>query len=347
MIGGPGADNYIYQRGDVVDRVHGFNPAEGDTLTIYGHSSFEAVKSVNGQTVLYLGPNSAIIMNGHYPITNPAGPFPGVAFVPGTAVAPLPQERGPIHGGLGNDVLTGNANNNLLDGMQGNDTLFGDAGNDRLLGQDGDDVLDGGDGADVLNGGAGVDTATYATAPGAVTVSLATGLGTAGAASGDTLVGVETPVGSGFADSLAGNGGANRIDGGAGKDTLSGGGGDDTLIGGAGQDVLTGGTGADRFAWNSLGDSSVAAPDRITDFAWAQGDVIDVSAIDANLGMAGGQAFVLMGGVSFMGGGQGSIRQSQVGGDTRIEFDQGDAGAAEAVIILTGLHTLVNTDCVF
>lgn len=345
--GGGGRDNFIYQRGDGVDRFDGFNPAEGDTLTIYGHSGFTAVQSVNGQTVLYLGTNSAIIINSHYPFTNPAGPFPGITFVPGTAVAPLPTERAPIQGGVGHDSLTGTSGRDLLEGLQGNDTLTGLAGNDSLEGQLGDDLLIGGSGADVIDGGAGVDTASFATATSAVTANLATGLGTQGDANGDTYAGIENLIGSGFNDRLTGDGGANRLEGGAGNDSLAGGGGNDTILGGAGQDSLTGGTGADRFVWTALSESAAATPDRVVDFAWAQGDVLDLSAIDANLGLAGDQAFTLVAGNAFAGGGQGSIRQAQSGSDTRVEIDQGDGGAAEAVIILTGLHTLVNTDFVF
>ncbi len=347
VIGGGGGDNFVYQRGDGVDRFEGFNPAEGDTLTIYGHSGFAAVQNVNGQTVLYLGTDSAIIMNSHYPFTNPAGPFPGITFVPGTAVAPLPTERAPIQGGVGNDNLTGTAGNDRLEGLQGNDTLAAGAGSDTLEGGLGDDLLNGGAGGDVLDGGAGVDTASFVGASSAVTANLATGLGTQGDANGDSYVGIENLVGSGFSDRLTGDGGANRLEGAAGNDTIVGGGGNDTILGGAGRDSLTGGTGADRFVWNALSESTAAATDRVVDFAWAQGDLLDLSAIDANLGLAGDQAFTLVAGNVFAGGGQGSIRQSQSGGDTRIEIDQGDGGAAEAVIILTGLHTLVNTDFVF
>lgn len=347
IIGGGGADSYIYQRGDGVDRFDGFNPAEGDTLTIYGHSGFESVQNVNGQTVFYLGPNSAIIINSHYPHTNPAGPFPGVTFVPGTAVAPLPVERAPLQGGVGNDSLTGTANADRIEGLQGHDTLVGLAGNDSLMGQDGNDLLLGGAGADLLDGGAGVDTASFAGATGAVTANLATGLGTQGDANGDIFVSIENLIGSSFNDRLTGDGGANRLEGGAGHDIIVGGGGNDTILGGAGRDTLTGGTGADRFVWSALNETTGANADRVVDFSWAQGDVLDLSAIDANLGMAGDQAFTLMAGTAFAGGGQGSIRQSQSGADTRIEIDQGDGGAAEAVIILTGLHTLLNTDFVF
>lgn len=298
--------------------------------------------------VLYFGVDSAIILHSYNgPPLTMGGPLPGITFVPGTLVAPLPGERGPIQGGVGDDSLTGTTGNDLLEGLQGNDTLVGNAGNDTLLGQDGNDLLLGGAGADVLDGGAGTDTASYVGATAAVTASLATGLGTGGFANGDSFLSIEDMIGSGFNDRLTGDGGANRLEGAAGNDTLIGGGGNDTIMGGAGQDSMTGGTGADRFVWSVLNESAAATPDRVTDFAWAQGDVLDLSAIDANLGLAGDQAFTLMAGNAFAGGGQGSIRQSQSGGDTRIEVDQGDGGTAEAVIILTGLHTLVNTDFVF
>jgi fimbrial isopeptide formation D2 family protein/uncharacterized repeat protein (TIGR01451 family) len=346
--GDAGADSYIYQRGDGVDILYAFNAAEGDRLTIYGISGPTAIGTWNTMPVLYFGENSAIILHSYQgPPLTMGGPLPGITFVPGTLVAPLPTQRAPIQGGIGNDNLLGTTGNDLLEGLQGHDTMAGDAGNDTLEGQLGDDLLIGGAGADALDGGAGNDTASFVGATGAVTASLATGLGTQGFANGDTYVGIENLIGTGFHDRLTGDGGANRLDGAAGNDRLVGDGGDDTLIGGAGQDSLTGGAGADHFVWTALSESAAASPDRVVDFAWAQGDLLDLSAIDANLSLAGDQAFTLVAGNAFLGGGQGSIRQSQSGGDTRIEIDQGDGGAAEAVILLTGLHVLVNTDFVF
>jgi fimbrial isopeptide formation D2 family protein/uncharacterized repeat protein (TIGR01451 family) len=348
IMGEAGADHFIYQRGDGVDVLYGFNPGDGDSLTIYGIAGPTAIGSWNNIPVLYFGTDSAIILHSYAgPALTMGGPLPGITFVPGTLVAPLPTERAPIQGGVGNDNLIGTAGADLMEGLQGNDTLTGGLGHDTLEGQMGDDLLIGGVGGDRLDGGAGVDTASYADATNRVTANLTTGLGTQGFANGDVYVGVENLIGSGFADRLTGDGGANRLEGGAGNDTIAGGGGNDTILGGAGQDSMSGGTGADRFVWSALTDSAAATPDRVTDFAWAQGDLLDLSAIDANLGLAGDQAFTLVAGGVFTGGGQGSIRQSQSGGDTRIEIDQGNGGAAEAVIILTGLHTLVNTDFVF
>jgi fimbrial isopeptide formation D2 family protein/uncharacterized repeat protein (TIGR01451 family) len=346
--GDAGADSYIYQRGDGVDIVYSFKPAEGDTLTVYGIAGPTAIGTWNTMPVLYFGENSAIILHSYQgPPLTLGGPLPGITFVPGTPVAPLPAARAPIQGGMGDDNLTGTTGNDLIEGLQGNDTLVGDAGNDSLEGQLGNDLLIGGAGADALDGGAGNDTASFLGATAAVTANLATGLGTQGVADGDSYMGIENLIGGGFNDRLAGDGGANRLEGMAGRDVLVGGGGDDTLIGGAGRDTMTGGTGADRFTWAALGESPAADADRVVDFAWAEGDLLDLSAIDANLTLAGDQAFTLVAGNVFAGGGQGSIRQSQSGGDTRLEIDQGDGGAAEAVILLSGLHVLVNTDFVF
>jgi fimbrial isopeptide formation D2 family protein/uncharacterized repeat protein (TIGR01451 family) len=345
--GDAGADSYVYQRGDGVDILYAFNAAEGDRLTIYGISGPTAIGTWNSMPVLYFGQDSAIILHSYQgPPLTMGGPLPGITFVPGTLVAPLPTERAPIQGGVGNDSLTGTTGNDLIEGLQGQDTLVGLAGADTLEGQLGDDLLVGGTGGDALDGGAGNDTASFRDATGAVTANLATGLGTQGEANGDTYAGIENLTGGGFNDRLTGDGGANRLEGGAGNDTLAGGGGNDTILGGAGRDSMTGGAGADRFAWTALSESAAASADRVVDFAWAQGDMLDLSAIDANLTLAGDQAFTLVAGNAFLGGGQGSIRQSQTATDTWIEIDQGDGGAAEAVILLTGLHVLVNTDFV-
>lgn len=89
------------------------------------------------------------------------------------------------------------------------------------------------------------------------------------------LRGNDTITGGDRADTLMGFGGADVIDGGAGRDVI---------IGGAGRDRLTGGDGADRFVFLSIGDSEGKRGhlDQILDFSHAEGDKIDLSAIDAN-----------------------------------------------------------------
>jgi len=62
-----------------------------------------------------------------------------------------------IHGGAGNDTLSGNAQANVIRGGFGADSLFGRQGNDVLEGNQGADFLDGGMGNDSLFGGLGND----------------------------------------------------------------------------------------------------------------------------------------------------------------------------------------------
>ncbi|MGL6043916.1 MAG: M10 family metallopeptidase C-terminal domain-containing protein, partial [Sandaracinobacteroides sp.] len=113
---------------------------------------------------------------------------------------------------------------------------------------------------------------------------------------------------------LTGNAGDNLLDGGVGNDTLVGGAGDDISIGGAGNDTLrnspgsdrlSGGLGADRFTFSTELKSDLAKSlfDYILDFNRAEGDLIDLKAIDADTGVAGNQAFTLVReGPGFLGG---------------------------------------------
>ena len=243
-----------------------------------------------------------------------------------------------------NDTLTGDAHDNALTGGPGDDLLYGGAGNDSLLGGAGNDTMDGGDGNDTIDGKTGVDTASYATATSGVTVSLLiSGAQNTVGAGADTLLNIDNLTGSPFNDTLTGDSHDNALTGGpgtdvlignAGNDTLVGGAGNDTLTGGAGVDTLTGGTGADSFVFTALSDSLNAAPDLITDFA--SGDHIDLSAIDANTGVGGDQAFHLGGG----GGHSGDIVVTYDAGDNRtvLQLYVDNNASVDATIWLTGNH---------
>lgn len=121
------------------------------------------------------------------------------------------------------------------------------------------------------------------------------------------------------ADSLLGNGGDDRLDGKRGNDTLNGGVGDDTLVGGAGADKLTGGEGADLFEWAHQSDSGITSTtrDQILDFRGADGDRIDLSAIDADGDLRNGYTdFSLVG--SRFGGTPGELRVTPSGKDAYL-----------------------------
>jgi Ca2+-binding RTX toxin-like protein len=173
-----------------------------------------------------------------------------------------------LRGGAGNDLLDGNTGNDLLIGGLGNNSLTGGTDNDTLLSGYGNDWLDGGTGNDILTAGAGNDYLDGGTGDD----NLSAGQGK---------------------DTLLGNTGDDILNAASGNDVLDGGTGVDVLIGGLGKDNLTGGTGADIFTYQSLIESGIYATGRdvITDFVHSDGDKIDVSTIDADVGMAGLQNF--------------------------------------------------------
>lgn len=216
--------------------------------------------------------------------------------------------------GTGNELanqLIGNRGNNILNGGLGADKLTGGGGNDRLLGGGGNDNLIGGIGRDQLTGGRGQDRL----------------------------------VGGNGDDSLGGDGGNNMLFGGNGKDILIGGAGNDHLVGGAGKDRLAGGGGADHFIFNTMAESKVPGTSRdvITDFRQLQGDIIDLSSIDANMQMTADQAF------RFLGTGQfnnkaGELRYQFQKENTLIFGDVDGDGRADFSIELLGTVNLAEQD---
>ncbi|OWJ56031.1 hypothetical protein BWR60_35440 [Inquilinus limosus] len=243
-----------------------------------------------------------------------------------------------LYGYDGNDVLSGGGDYDSMSGGNGSDTLLGDAGNDYLSGDDGNDVLRGGAGGDSLYGGSGNDTASYYTGSVGIVVDLTAGTGSGGDAQGDFLNGIENISGSQGNDSLVGNTGANVLQGWNGNDVLTGAG---------GRDTLTGGAGADRFVYGSAAQSPVGAgADLITDFSHAQGDKIDLAAIDANTTAAGDQAFTFIGSGAYTGV-AGQLRYAQTSVNTTIVAGDLDGnGTSDFHIVLSGHIALVAGDFV-
>jgi Ca2+-binding RTX toxin-like protein len=255
---------------------------------------------------------------------------------------------------------TGNALNNSLTGGIGNDLLEGLGGNDTLTGGAGNDTLDGGTGNDSMVGGAGNDTYIVGSAGDIITESANQGTDlvqssvtwTLGANLENlTLTGTSAINGTGNSlnNVVTGNSANNQLLGGAGNDTLVGGAGVDTLIGGAGVDRLTGGTGNDIFRYTASSESrtGVDLRDIITDF-FNGADRLDLSAIDANTGVAGDQAFTLRptAGAAFTGAGQ--IRFTVVGADTVIQGNtDGNTSTVEfEVLIQNSTRAWVTADLI-
>jgi len=275
----------------------------------------------------------------------------------------------------GNDLLYGAAGDDLLDGSWGDDTLLGGSGNDQLDGSYGNDSLNGGNGGDTYlvsgneaggwssfasfdsyndSGTSGVDR-ILAVGPGDVDVGLngfsassgierieaAAGVGRVrllGGWNGDILDFSKIAlVGGSFVfDGFYGN---DTITGSSNADTISGGGGDDRLIGVLGADQLTGSSGCDTFVFNSVAEIGIApgSSDIITDFV-SQVDKIDLVNIDANLNVAGDQAFRYIGSAAFYRvAGQLRLADQILSGDIN-----GD-GLADFRLGLTGVSALLST----
>ena len=147
-------------------------------------------------------------------------------------------------------------------------------------------------------------------------------------------------------DFLFGTSDGDTLLGLGGNDALSGADGNDSLDGGAGFDTLTGGAGADRFVYIGTVHSPVGAgADRITDFSHAQGDRVDLFAIDANTVAAGNQAFSFIGSALYTGI-AGQLRYSVVGSSTTIAGDVDGDKISDFHIILTRAIALVAADFV-
>ena len=263
-----------------------------------------------------------------------------------------------LNGGAGLDTLNGGEGIDLLEGGLGDDILNGDAGADQLFGGDGADILRGGEGNDVLRGEAGLDSLfggagddTYFIDADLDTVTEVAneGIDTVRTTVSYTLgANVERLVlegsgdlngtGNALANVLTGNAGANHLQGMGGADNLYGGDGADIIDGGGGNDILAGGLGADRFLVGQESINLSSAPgatietDVLTDLIASQGDILDLSAIDAIAGGAD-DAFELVGAFN---GQAGQMTLSFAGGVTTLQLDLDGDGRADYQLRING-----------
>lgn len=237
-------------------------------------------------------------------------------------------DRDQIFGGLGNDTIEGFNRADLLKGEAGNDEILGGAGFDTLSGGFGNDDLSGGTENDRLFGDAGNDRMK----------------GDAGA---DTLwggAGYDTLEGGAQNDLLAAGVGNDRLLGGAGADRLLGEAGNDILTGGQGADQLWGGLGADRFVFLAASDSAPQMRDQIRDFSRAQGDRIDLSAIDADRRDGyDNDAFRYVGTDAFSGA-AGEVRYGRVAGGVIVQADTNGDRVADVAFLVAGNQALLASD---
>jgi uncharacterized secreted protein with C-terminal beta-propeller domain len=151
--------------------------------------------------------------------------------------SPLNDE---IRGDNGDDVILGRGGDDDLDGGVGKDLIIGGSGNDEIQGQAGDDSISGGAGQDSINGNGGNDSEFGGDGNDLL-------VGNAGDDSIHGGDGNDILAGGLHDDQLKGGKGDDQIDGSFGSDVLWGGGGRDTLHGGASADQFDGGSSADMI----------------------------------------------------------------------------------------------------
>jgi Ca2+-binding RTX toxin-like protein len=233
--------------------------------------------------------------------------------------------KGNLAGGAGADILIGSGvlSGDVANGFDNGldvDHITGRAGDDMIFAGYGD-IVDGGDGFDTvglsyLGAAQGIigDTAILHTGQ-----PLVAGAGTfqnverfsditltkyndkmvIGDQADPAVVrswdGDDHLVGQLVSITMYGGNGNDLLVGSTSFDVINGENGNDILIGYFGADLLSGGQGADRFLFVNLD-----LQDRILDFERGS-DRIDLTAIDANTGLSGDQAFTFIGNAAFSG----------------------------------------------
>ncbi len=241
----------------------------------------------------------------------------------------------PINGTIfnddGNTLFLPLLGTNLADDMNANWSL----GNDLMLGFAGNDIYRINSVLDDIREIAGQGTDTVITRNASttlknnfenLTLDNTAGFLTALNGTGNSVVNV-----------ITGNSNGNTLSGLGGNDAISGGAGVDIIVGGTGKDTLTGGSGNDDFDYNATSESTVGVDrDVISDFAHNFDDM-DLSTIDANLNVAGNQAFTFIGNVAFTGT-AGEVRFFTSGADVIVQAEiHGDGNqTADMEIQLTG-----------
>lgn len=241
-------------------------------------------------------------------------------------------------------------------GTQFVDDLKAAPGDNSLFGMGGDDTLSvDGLGQDVLDGGAGDDLLVlqsgYATPTGNTLFQGGDGFDTMNLYFNDlSNVGIKVDLASAGQQTLMGNETAtlNSIEGAIGS-AMS-----DTFYASSVTNSFKGAGGQDHFVFRSLGElGNGEAADRISDFnsnGWpgTPDDVIDVSAIDADVNTTGDQAFHT---VSAFTHHAGEVTWSYVAANNAVlvQFDvNGDAEADASLWVTTGFSSqLVLVDASF
>jgi Ca2+-binding RTX toxin-like protein len=361
LYGGAGADTFVYGTGDSTtshwDLVSDFTTGQDKLDISAADGGHVVIARFGSSSFVYFGDSSAVQVNGDITVDDlvVSGAVTGVTIFGSVGTETL-------RGGAGQDVLVAGAGATTLIGAGGADILYGGASADTFLytsiahsnfsafdlivdfdyGHDKVDIsaIDGGkitlaryEGNTFIysapDGGGNFQSAVAVQG----TQLKSTDLVTSGGAS-QAFVLVGDGASHNVADILVGAGG---------NDILYGLDGDDTLTGGGGADFLVGGTGADTFVFTATTDSSSIASDLVFDFNHAQGDRIDLSAIDAISSTGANDTFTVVTSFSNVAG-QLILATPDSSGFYHLSGDVNGDGVADFVIAVNVSGTFTSAD---
>ncbi len=375
--GGP--TTILFQQGDGVDSIASFDPSK-DNIVVYGYAGVQQVATVNGQTVLYLGGNDAIVFNSFYQTPSAVNgswqgvSFAGITFDPTQPAIPqlalhydasgqpylaapdsLPSDGAtlPTLASI-NDVDTlqataaqqrliasDGATFTLIGATAGQDVLIGGAGADFLDAQGNGNTIDAGNGDNVIVGGAA--TATVSLGTGENVVLLA---GTGNSVTGGD--GANTVVVNGDSSAVALGNGANTVFFAGNGDALTVGDGSNLVAAIGDNESITAGNGDNAIVAIGSGTLDLGTG---TNSVLLQGSFTVTDA-----GGTGTQAFFLNAAGQDLNYGDGAAVVLGSSGGNGVFLGQGDhlielggdnnyvqTGAGSDTIVLTGWNNLIST----
>ena len=169
LVGGAGADVFVYENKSGKDVIEGYG--DGDSIDLDSNVTIKDVKTKRGDTVLKFK-GGALTVKGTTEFNIGETTYKNGVFIAGDTAKIYGSFKGEIDlanyaaanvdasEGKKKLTITGNASANSLTGGKGKDSLTGGAGDDTLSGGKGNDKLWGGDGKDtfIYQAGTGSDT---------------------------------------------------------------------------------------------------------------------------------------------------------------------------------------------